>query len=162
MYMESTKASDAFDIALCGNMRGPFSPVAHHPNGQRGAGSTPTAVSRTMRINLALLTVALTTAPAFAQGFYEPPLALDINPNFSMPRDIETLDFKQEALFENCVDERDRLIHAETFSSIDNPDVQREVLATRKARAVSECRLNFPKRRVTTSEPLHFNLIDLT
>ncbi len=79
-----------------------------------------------------------------------------------MPRDIETLDIKQESLFEDCVNEKDRLIHAETFGAIDNPDVQREILVTEKERAGRECRKIFPERRVTTSEPFHFNVIDLT
>lgn len=79
-----------------------------------------------------------------------------------MPRDAETLDIKQESLFEDCVDERDRLIHAETFGAIDNPDVQREILIAEKERAVSDCRQIFPENRVTISEPFYFNLIDLT
>lgn len=79
-----------------------------------------------------------------------------------MPRDVETLDLIQESLFGGCVDERDRLIHAETFGAIDNPDVQREILVTEKERASRKCREIFPEIRVTTSEPLRFNFIDLT
>lgn len=87
---------------------------------------------------------------------------VDINLEFSMPRNVEMLDFEQESLFKNCVDEKDRLIHAETFGTIDNPDVQREILVTEKERAARECREIYPERRVTTSEPFHFNAIDLT
>lgn len=87
---------------------------------------------------------------------------VDINLEFSMPRNVEMLDFEQESLFKNCVDEKDRLIHAETFGTIDNPDVQREILVTEKERAARECREIYPERRVTTSEPFHFNVIDLT
>ncbi len=87
---------------------------------------------------------------------------VDVNPKFSMPRDVETLDLKQESLFGDCVDEKDRIIHAETFGAIDNPDVQREILVTEKERASRKCRELFPESRVTTSEPFHFNLIDLT
>lgn len=87
---------------------------------------------------------------------------VEINPEFSLPREVETLDLKRESLFENCVDERDRLIHAETFGTIDNPDVQREILATEKDKAIRECRQVYPQRRITTREPFRFNVIDLT
>ena len=79
-----------------------------------------------------------------------------------MPRDVDVVDAEQELRFENCVGDRDRLIHAETFGNIDNPDVQREILITRKEQAVRECRAGFPESRVTTSESLHFNVIDMT
>jgi len=79
-----------------------------------------------------------------------------------MARNVEKLDFTQESLFDDCVDERDRLIHAETFGAIDNPDVQREILVTEKERASRECREVFPESRVTTRESFYFNLIDLT
>ncbi len=86
---------------------------------------------------------------------------IDIEPKFSLPRDVETLDLEQETRFQSCVDERDRFIHAETFGTIDNPDVQREILATEKDKAVRECRGLYPEYRVTSSEPFHFNIIDL-
>ncbi len=86
---------------------------------------------------------------------------IDIEPKFSLPRDVETLDLEQETRFQSCVDERDRFIHAETFGTIDNPDVQREILATEKDKAVRECRGFYPEYRVTSSEPFHFNIIDL-
>lgn len=87
---------------------------------------------------------------------------VDINPEFSLAREIEVLDDAQETLFDNCVSERDRRIHADTFKKIDNPDVQREILLTGKERAVRQCRIRHPEIRVTASEPFRFNIFDLT
>ena len=86
---------------------------------------------------------------------------VDINPQFSLPRDVERADAKQEALFDECVAEQDRIVHGETFAAIDNPDVQREVLSTRMEEATRQCRDQYPRRVVTISEPFKFNLVDL-
>ncbi|MCI0517161.1 MAG: hypothetical protein L0Y45_04930 [Woeseiaceae bacterium] len=51
---------------------------------------------------------------------------------------------RQEELFRECVAARDHEIHRKTFATIDNPDVQREILATEKERAVRECREKYP------------------
>lgn len=58
---------------------------------------------------------------------------------------IEAADPRAEELFRDCVAERDRKIHKRTFSAIDNPDVQREILATEKERAIRECRDKYPE-----------------
>lgn len=50
----------------------------------------------------------------------------------------------QQILYEECVAVRDHEIHEKTFATIDNPDVQREVLATQKEIAKRECRKQFP------------------
>jgi hypothetical protein len=55
-------------------------------------------------------------------------------------RPMDTADSRQDALFRECIAARDREIHKKTFSTIDNPDVQREILATEKERAIRECR----------------------
>lgn len=86
---------------------------------------------------------------------------VDWNPQFGWPQSIERPDAEQEVRFRACVDEHDRIIHAETFAAIDNPDVQREVLSTRKEQAARECRESFPQRTVRIEEPFRFNLIDL-
>ena len=86
---------------------------------------------------------------------------VDVNPQFSLPRDIERADAKQEARYDDCVEEQDRIVHGETFAAIDNPDVQREVLSRRMEEAKTECRQQFPRRVVTVSEPFRFNLVDL-
>ncbi|MEQ9561400.1 MAG: hypothetical protein RLN69_02685 [Woeseiaceae bacterium] len=52
----------------------------------------------------------------------------------------ETAKSPQQILYEECVAARDREIHEKTFATIDNPDVQREVLATQKEIAKRECR----------------------
>ncbi|MDH4108459.1 MAG: hypothetical protein OEW35_09090 [Gammaproteobacteria bacterium] len=86
---------------------------------------------------------------------------VDIRPEFAWPGDASAPDPEQEQRYLACVAERDRAIHAETFERIDNPDVQREVLATRKDRAKRECRDRFPTRTITVSEPFRFNLLDV-
>ena len=87
---------------------------------------------------------------------------VEVDPQFAMPREVELPDPEQEARYRACVDEQDARIHAETFAAIDNPDVQREVLSTRKAQAARACRQTYPERRVAVEEPFRFNLIDLT
>lgn len=86
---------------------------------------------------------------------------VDVNPELQLARSLEIPDAAQEERFLTCVAERDAVIHEETFATIDNPDVQREVLATRKERAARDCRAAFPARTVTIEEPFHFNLVDL-
>ena len=86
---------------------------------------------------------------------------VSINPQFSMPQTLEIADIEQESLFDNCVDEKDRIIHAQTFGNIDNPDVQREILITEKEQAVLECRHSFPEKRVAARQAFRFNIVDL-
>lgn len=86
---------------------------------------------------------------------------VDVNPQFSLPREVEQADAGQEARFDECVEEQDRIVHGETFAAIDNPDVQREVLSRRMEEATKQCREQFPRRVVTVSEPFRFNLVDL-
>ena len=86
---------------------------------------------------------------------------IGINPQFSMPRETEQADAEQEAQFHECVERKDRAVHAETFGNVDNPDVQREMLMTRKERVVSECRDEFPEIRMSIMEPFRFNVIDI-
>ena len=56
----------------------------------------------------------------------------------------KTPDVQQQSLFDQCVLQRDREIHLQVFETIDNPDVQREILATEKERAIRECRKQYP------------------
>jgi hypothetical protein len=58
---------------------------------------------------------------------------------------VDVVDAPQEKLFSDCVAARDRQIHQEVFATVDNPDVQRELLATQKERAVKECRQQYPR-----------------
>ncbi len=65
-------------------------------------------------------------------------------PGDSSLQPIEAARSQQQAMFRECVTRRDSEIHSKTFSTIDNPDVQREILATEKERAVRECREQYP------------------
>ena len=86
---------------------------------------------------------------------------IDLNPQFAMSGESQQIDKEQEARFDACVDEKDRLVHAETFAGVDNPDVQREMLMSRKEQLVRECRIEFPETRVTVTTPFRFNLLDV-
>ena len=86
---------------------------------------------------------------------------IDINPDIAASGETQQIDSEQEARYDACVDEKDRLVHAETFAYVDNPDVQREMLTTRKEQIVSECRDKFPETRVTVTTPYRFNLLDV-
>lgn len=87
---------------------------------------------------------------------------VDVDVRFSLPKEVEQVDAEHEALFEQCMDEQDRVVHAETFAAIDNPDVQREVLARRMRQAAQVCRAEFPQRTVVVRRPLDVNVVDLT
>lgn len=86
---------------------------------------------------------------------------VDVDFRFALPRDVEQLDAEQEARYTACMQEQDRIVHSQTFAEIDNPDVQREVLARRMREASLRCREEFPERRETVRSPFEFNLIDL-
>jgi hypothetical protein len=86
---------------------------------------------------------------------------IDINPELEMSQEIQQLDVAQEARFNACVEEKDDLVHAEVFADVDNPDVQREMLMTRKEQLVRTCRDEFPETRVIVIEPFRFNLLDI-
>jgi hypothetical protein len=86
---------------------------------------------------------------------------IDFNPELAMSREIQQLDSAQEARFSACVDEKDGVVHGEIFGNVDNPDVQREMLMTRKEQLVRACRDKFPETRVTVREPFRFNLLDV-
>ena len=86
---------------------------------------------------------------------------VDLNIRFAMPHDAEEVDPEQEARYEVCMEEQDRIVHGETFAAIDNPDVQREVLARRMRDAEELCRSEFPRRTITVQRPFEFNIVDL-
>lgn len=90
-------------------------------------------------------------------------LLFDVEPDFrfSLPRTERQLDVAQEALYEKCVVQADREVHAETFAEVDNPDVQREWLYRRMQAAKAECRSTYPQRHVDVEHPLEFNVVNL-
>jgi len=80
---------------------------------------------------------------------------------FSMPQEVEIADATQEARYQACVDERDAEIHQIAFSTIDNPDVQREYLSTHKDKAKAACRLEHPEQMTTEMQSFRFKLLEL-
>lgn len=81
--------------------------------------------------------------------------------NFGDTRAVETPDPAVEVEYERCYQQKDAALHAEAFGTIDNPDVQREVISAGRQRIASECRAEYPKRLTTIDLPSEFNLIDL-
>lgn len=86
---------------------------------------------------------------------------VDVDFRFSLPRTERALDAEQEALYDDCVVQADREVHAETFAEVDNPDVQREWLYRRMEAAKAECRSTYPQRHVDVEHPLEFNVVNL-
>lgn len=84
-----------------------------------------------------------------------------VNFLFSLPGERRQLDLEQEARYAACYADRDREIHNIAFGTIDNPDVQKLYISNNREKAVSECRLQFPKQWATIDEPFRFNLVDL-
>lgn len=80
---------------------------------------------------------------------------------FSMPREVVELDAAVETRYTQCVELRDKEIHRVVFATIDNPDVQREYLATQKDKAKAECRSKFPAHEITVQQPFRFKLLEL-
>lgn len=80
---------------------------------------------------------------------------------FSLPGEIEQLDLAQETLYMQCFESRDKRIHDIAFSTIDNPDVQKEFINTSRADAAKECRDKYPQQRITVRQEFHMNIIDL-
>jgi len=86
---------------------------------------------------------------------------ITVDPVFRLPRDVQQPDPGQEARFESCMQARDREIHHRAFDTIDNPDVQKEYISSRRERAAEDCRAEFPRQMITVHEPLQFNLVDV-
>ncbi len=84
-----------------------------------------------------------------------------LNIEFALPGEGRQLDLEQEARYAACYAGRDKEIHDVAFGTIDNPDVQKLYISNNREKAVSECRLQFPKQWTTIDEPFRFNLVDL-
>ena len=80
---------------------------------------------------------------------------------FALPGEKTVVDAKQEARYEACYAAKDEVIHETAFGTIDNPDVQKEYIASNRARAAHECRLEFPERSKAEKTRFRFNLVDL-
>jgi hypothetical protein len=85
---------------------------------------------------------------------------INLDLQFSLPREVVELDAQQEMRYVHCVQVRDTEIHRVTFANIDNPDVQREYLSTEKDKAKATCRAEFPGIQTTSKEPFRFNVVD--
>lgn len=85
-----------------------------------------------------------------------------LRPEFSLPREIEKADPAQEALYERCVDARTDEATRRAFEAADNPDVQSLMIRMQQKEALDRCRREYPERRISVSEPLRVNLVDLS
>ena len=90
--------------------------------------------------------------------FFDVDLKFDVAPS----RVSRSPDPAIEAAYEACFQTEDDEIHTTAFGTIDNPDVQKEFIASNRARAARECRERHPERLVETEEPFRFDLVDLT
>lgn len=91
------------------------------------------------------------------------PLLFEVkfNPQFSLPRTVERADGGQEARYEQCVAERTDEATRQAFEAADNPDVQSLMIRMQQKEAITDCREQFPERRVDVDEPLRVNVLDL-
>lgn len=84
-----------------------------------------------------------------------------IDPQFALPAEVRTPDPAQEARFTVCLELRDATIHERAFSTIDNPDVQREFISAERDKARAACREAFPEQLQIAQTPLRFKLLEL-
>lgn len=82
--------------------------------------------------------------------------------NFARVESVEVPDPAVEAGFGRCYKERDEEMHRAVFATIDNPDVQKEMIITNRENIARECRQRFPKKMLTVERDVATNLIDLT
>ncbi|MDA0994953.1 MAG: hypothetical protein O3A13_15145 [Proteobacteria bacterium] len=66
-----------------------------------------------------------------------------------------------ESRYVGCYQEKDEAMHKVAFGTVDNPDVQREFISTRREQIARECRELVPEQRMTVREPARFNIVDL-
>ena len=109
------------------------------------------AVTRFRAIGFVLL------AGALVPVFYRVNLVLDV----ALPGESLVADPVVEAAYESCYEDRDHEIHATAFGTIDNPDVQREFINSRRASARKECRAAHPESMTKVATPARFHLVDL-
>lgn len=110
------------------------------------------AVKRYKIIGIALASLAVVAV------FFEVDWPLDV----ALPTEVLIRDPAVEAAYEDCYAQRDDDIHTTAFGTIDNPDVQKEFIASNRAEAAADCRRAHPVSMITVAEPGRFNLLDLT
>lgn len=90
-------------------------------------------------------------------SFYEVTVNLDI----ASARTVQLPDPEVEAEYLRCYQEQDEAMHRSVFGTVDNPDVQREMISTNRERIVDECRQKFAEQLITLQVPSRFNLVNL-
>lgn len=81
--------------------------------------------------------------------------------DFSGVETIQVRDPDIEAAFRRCYDEQDEEMHRAVFATIDNPDVQKEMIITNRENIALDCRQRFPEKILTVEREVATNLIDL-
>lgn len=85
---------------------------------------------------------------------------VSLNLQFALTADTQQPDARQETLYRSCFAKRDTRIHERAFAEIDNPDVQREFIASERDAARTACRAEFPERWQTVRSPFRWNIFD--
>ncbi len=85
---------------------------------------------------------------------------VSLDPRFELPQDAQRVDPVQERRFADCFERRDKELHTHAFAMIDNPDVQREFIATERDAARRACREQYPEQLQTVRTPLRLKLLD--
>lgn len=133
--------------------------LRNHVRTERRGGSITTPRNypeyRNLKVKIAVTSVVLAAIALLA--LYDINLVLD----FGGVRTVDAPDQAVEMQYENCFREKDEALHADAFGTIDNPDVQREVIAAGRQRIRRECRDEYPRRMIEVEQQSEFNLIDL-
>ena len=91
-------------------------------------------------------------------GLYDVNFVLE----FGGTRIVEKPDPAVEVQYGNCYRDKDAALHTHAFGTIDNPDVQREVISAGRQRITRECRDEHPQRLIEVEQQAETNLLDLS
>ena len=105
----------------------------------------------------ARLGIVLTIIIAVLVSLFE----ISFDPHFSLPAETQRADPAQERLYSACLARREKQIHQQAFSTIDNPDVQREFIAMQRDAARNTCRAQYPELQQTVRTPFRVKLADV-
>lgn len=118
---------------------------------------TDTLVERMKKQNFLRIVLVAGAMLVLLLAFFD----VTFDPQFALPAEILTPDPAQEARFTVCFELRDAAIHERAFSTIDNPDVQREFISAERDTARAACRETFPEQLQREQTPLRVKLLDL-
>jgi hypothetical protein len=79
----------------------------------------------------------------------------------SLARQVQSPDPVIAAKYLRCYETADETMHGFVFATVDNPDVQKEMISTSRERIARECRQQIPEQLITLQEPARFNVMDL-